>query len=147
VSYETVLVGSDGSASADLAVKEAAEIAARHEARLVIVTAYAARDDEQAQANVVPDDMRWAVTDMNQAEDRVRDGRRVATEVGVERTVTRAVAGSAAEVLLEAAEGYAADLIVVGSRGLTSGAHPILGSVAASVAHHAPCDVMIVQTS
>jgi len=52
-----------------------------------------------------------------------------------------------AEVILEAAGDFLADLIVVGSRGLTSHAHFILGSVAASVAHHAPCDVLVEHTT
>jgi nucleotide-binding universal stress UspA family protein len=38
-----------------------------------------------------------------------------------------------------------ADLIVVGSRGMT-GARRLLGSVPDNVAHHAPCTVMIVHT-
>jgi nucleotide-binding universal stress UspA family protein len=42
VTYENVVVGSDGSATAELAVRNAAEIAAEHGARLVIVTAYKA---------------------------------------------------------------------------------------------------------
>jgi nucleotide-binding universal stress UspA family protein len=65
----------------------------------------------------------------------------------VTRTVTHAVAGSAVDVLLDAAEAFSADLIVLGSKGLTRSTHAVLGSVAASVAHHAPCDVMIVQTT
>jgi nucleotide-binding universal stress UspA family protein len=50
-------------------------------------------------------------------------------------------------VLLTVASELDADLIVVGSRGLTSPARFVLGSVAGSVAHHAPCDVLIVQTT
>jgi len=37
--------------------------------------------------------------------------------------------------------------IVVGSQGLTGAARFVLGSVASSVAHHAPCDVCIVHTT
>lgn len=147
MTYENVLVGSDGSGTARRAVLEAAEIAAAHGARLVIVTAYKPSGDEMASQNTIPEDVRWAVTDVNQAEERVAEGRRLATEAGVKRTVTRAVAGSAVDVLLDAAETFAADLLVVGSRGLTSSAHVLLGSVASSVAHHAPCDVMIVHTT
>lgn len=143
--YRTVVVGSDGSSTAERAVRGAAEVAAGHGARLVIVTAYtpAAGGVER---DAVPAEIGWAVADVNQAEERVRAGRGIATSVGVTRTVTHAAAGSPADVLLDAAEQFSADLIVVGSRGLTRGAHVLLGSVAASVAHHAPCDVMIVET-
>jgi nucleotide-binding universal stress UspA family protein len=147
MTYEMVVVGSDGSATAELAVRSAAEIAAEHGARLVIVTAYQPNNNEMARQSTVPEDIRWAVTDVNQAEERVRHGRRLAESAGVTRTVSHAVAGSAVDVLLDAAETFSADLIVLGSKGLTRSTHAVLGSVAASVAHHAPCDVMIVRTT
>jgi nucleotide-binding universal stress UspA family protein len=145
--YQNVMVGSDGSVSAELAVKSAAAVAAQHGARLFIVTAYTPRGNETARQSAVPEDVRWAITDVNQAEDRVRAGLRLAAEAGVASTVTHAIAGSPVDVLLDAAESLSVDLIVVGSRGLTRSAHAVLGSVAASVAHHAPCDVMIVHTT
>jgi nucleotide-binding universal stress UspA family protein len=147
VTYENVVVGSDGSATAELAVHCAAEVAAEHGARLVIVTAYKPQGNEIALQSTVPDDVRWALSDVNQAEERVRHGRQLAEAAGVKRTVTHAVAGSAADVLLGAAETFFADLVVLGSKGLTPGSRAALGSVAASVAHHAPCDVMIVRTT
>jgi nucleotide-binding universal stress UspA family protein len=147
VTYETVVVGSDGSATAELAVRTAVEVAVEHGARLVIVTAYKAQGDEMARQSAVPEDIRWAVTDVNQAEDRVREARQLAAAAGLSGTVTRAEAGSAVDVILDAATTFSADLIVLGSKGLTPGTHSVLGSVAASVAHHAPCDVMIIQTT
>lgn len=147
MTYRTVVVGSDGSSTAELAVRTAAETAASHGARLVIVTAYSPQREEASRGQAVPDDLRWAVTDVNQAEERVADGRALASAAGVERTITHAVPGNAADVLLDAAESFSADLVVVGSRGLTRSAHALLGSVASSVAHHAPCDVLIVETA
>lgn len=47
--------------------------------------------------------------------------------------------------LCKVAEAIGADLIVVGNRGMT-GARRLLGSVPKSVAHHAPCSVLIVST-
>jgi nucleotide-binding universal stress UspA family protein len=146
MTYRTVVVGSDGSTTAELAVKTAATVAAEHDARLVIVTAYTP-GREDAGERTVPDDLAWTVADVNQAEERVAEGRAVAAQAGVRRTVTHAVAGSPVDVLLDAADSFNADLIVVGSRGLTRSTHALVGSVAASVAHHAPCDVMIVETS
>jgi nucleotide-binding universal stress UspA family protein len=146
MTYRTVMVGSDGSTTAEMAVKSAAEIAASHHARLVIVAAYTPTRDEATRQSAVPDDVRWAVTDVNQAEDRVRHGRAIAAEAGVVDTVTHAVAGSPVDVLLDAALAFRADLLVVGSVGLTRSTRVLIGSVASSVAHHAPCDVMIVRT-
>ena len=56
------------------------------------------------------------------------------------------VAGSAADALCDVATTVGADLIVVGNRGMT-GARRVLGSVPNSVAHSAPCSVLIVQTT
>jgi nucleotide-binding universal stress UspA family protein len=53
--------------------------------------------------------------------------------------------GNPAEALIDVAEQCGADLIVVGSRGMT-GTRRFLGSVPDKVSHHAGCSVMIVQT-
>ena len=61
--------------------------------------------------------------------------------------VAQAVAGNPPDVLLAAAADFGADVIVVGSKGLTGASRFVLGSVASAVSHHAPCDVLIVQTA
>lgn len=53
--------------------------------------------------------------------------------------------GDADHQLLLDAEAFAADLIVVGSRGLTGLPDFVLGSVARSVVHHAHCPVLVAQ--
>ncbi len=55
--------------------------------------------------------------------------------------------GHAADEILKAAKRIRADLIVVGSRGLTGLRRFLLGSVAHEVARHAPCSVMVVRQS
>lgn len=52
---------------------------------------------------------------------------------------------SAAQAIVEAAKNWAADLIVVGSHGRGFWSRALLGSVSNSVAHHAPCSMMIVR--
>lgn len=47
--------------------------------------------------------------------------------------------------IVEAAEKFGADLIVIGSHGYRSWERLLLGSVSDSVVHHAPCSVMIVR--
>lgn len=95
----------------------------------------------------MPADLRYVLTDRVQAEELAESGRAAAKAAGAGRVTVQALPGDPSEVLLEAAKDFDADLIVVGSRGLTSHAHFILGSVAASVAHHAPCDVLIAHTT
>ena len=53
--------------------------------------------------------------------------------------------GSPKEVIVERAEEWGADLIVMGSRGLGAWNRLLLGSVSNAVAHHAKCSVEIVR--
>lgn len=146
--YGSIVVGTDGSATAEKAVTQAAELAATDGARVVIVTAYTPGGaDAIRDINEVPDEIRFALTDRVQAEQLAERGRVIAKGKGAPKVVVQAIAGDPASVLLEAAKDFDADLIVVGSRGLTSHAHFILGSVASSVAHHAPCDVLVAHTT
>lgn len=144
MTYRTIVVGTDGSPSAERAVEQAVELAAADDARLVIVTAYE-RSDRQPDERL-PDDVRWMSTDPNEAERHARHGRHIAAEQGVEDVVVQALEGNPADELLEAADTFDADLIVVGSVGLTGSSRFLLGSVASSVLHHAPCDVLVVHT-
>jgi nucleotide-binding universal stress UspA family protein len=149
MSYKNIVVGTDGSPTAERAVVQAASLAAAEAARLIIVTAY--RPGEGAAHDVdsgaVPEDIRYMLTDRVQAEELGAHGRELAKEAGAGKVVVQAIPGEPAEVLLEAANDFGAEMIVVGSRGLSSHAHFILGSVAASVAHHAPCDVLVAHTT
>jgi nucleotide-binding universal stress UspA family protein len=54
--------------------------------------------------------------------------------------------GSPDSRIVEAAESFGADLIVVGSHGYNRWERLLLGSVSASVVHHAPCSVLVVRT-
>jgi nucleotide-binding universal stress UspA family protein len=53
--------------------------------------------------------------------------------------------GSPDSRIVEAAENFNADLIVVGSHGYNRWERLLLGSVSASVVHHAPCSVLVVR--
>ena len=55
------------------------------------------------------------------------------------------IQGSPRQVIVEEAESWGADLIVVGSRGLGAWNRLLLGSVSNAVVHHAKCSVEIVR--
>jgi len=55
--------------------------------------------------------------------------------------------GDPCDALIAVAQDVDADLIVVGSRGMTGVKRFVLGSVPNKIAHHAPCSVLIVDTS
>jgi nucleotide-binding universal stress UspA family protein len=69
----------------------------------------------------------------------------IATKRGIE-PVMHASKDDPEDALIKIAEEIHADLIVVGNRGM-KGARRVLGSVPNSVAHGAPCSVLIVDTT
>ena len=56
------------------------------------------------------------------------------------------IQGSPAKVIVDEAESWGADLIVMGSRGLGVWNRLLLGSVSNAVVHHAKCSVEVVRT-
>jgi len=53
--------------------------------------------------------------------------------------------GGPAQMILEAAKGWGADLVVVGSHGYGFLGRAFHGSVSDQVVHHAPCSVLVVR--
>ena len=143
--YQKIVVGTDGSDTASGAVTQAARLAKLCGASVHLVTAYKLAS---AMAAMAPETIAYVPSDQDartQAEavlERAADQVRAA---GV-KVETHACPGSAAEAIIQVAEGQSADLIMVGSRGMT-GARRLLGSVPNNVAHHAPCSVLIVHTA
>jgi nucleotide-binding universal stress UspA family protein len=150
VGYSNIIVGTDGSATAERAVDHAGTLAAADGARVIVVTAFTPGGPgpgSGSAADGIPDDLRFVLSDRIQAEELAERGRKRLKDAGVGKVVVQAIEGDPSSVLLEAAKDFDADLIVVGSKGLTSAAHFILGSVASSVSHHAPCDVLVAHTT
>ncbi|MEQ1788545.1 MAG: universal stress protein [Acidimicrobiales bacterium] len=149
MAYKSIVVGTDGSATAEQAVLQAASMAVADRARLVVVSAYepGSTPGSAVDPDSVPSDIRYTLTDRVQTEELAERGRALARRAGVDKVVVQSIEGEPAQVLLTAAADFDADLIVVGSKGLSSHAHFILGSVASSVAHHAPCDVLVAHTT
>lgn len=57
------------------------------------------------------------------------------------------ISGPPSQVIVEEAESWGADLVVMGSRGLGAWNRLLLGSVSSAVIHHAKCSVEIVRMS
>lgn len=144
--FTTIVVGTDGSATADDAVTKAGQLAKLTGAALHIVTAF-----RPVTELVVNPEFAALPVDVQSLVDPHADAQQIAGAAvarlvaeGVEASAHARV-GGAADALIGAAEDLKADLIVVGSRGM-AGARRMLGSVPNSVSHHAPCTVMIVST-
>ena len=139
---QTIVVGTDGSPSAEAAVRRATELATWSGARVHLVTAYP--DVPSYRERIVGSAKRGAVDLREVAEgvlaraaDEFRSG-----GVAVE---THAREGDPARVILDVAQEQDADLVVVGARGLTGFERFLLGSVSSKLSHHAPCSLMIVR--
>lgn len=151
--FKSIVVGTDGSETAEKAVAEAIELAKANGAALHIVTAFQVetlrrieREIEAEAAAAEAADMAWALNARDAVEARATQAVEAATDAGVDATPhTRE--DNPADALIDVAEEIDADLIVVGNRGMTGARRFVLGSVPNRVSHHAPCSVLIVRTS
>ncbi|TMD05927.1 MAG: universal stress protein [Chloroflexi bacterium] len=146
----SIVAGTDGSATAERAVRQAVALAASFGARLHLVSAHrleggaAPPDDLRA----VPDglsDLGWQVTTAGAAEAVPTRAAGPIRRAGVD-VVTHARRGDPVGALIAVAEEETADLIVVGSKGVRSARRLVVGSVAGSLLRHAPCGVYVVRT-
>jgi nucleotide-binding universal stress UspA family protein len=74
------------------------------------------------------------------AAERIESGKASGLEI-----ITKIISGSAREAILDEAEKWGADLIVLGSHGYNGWQRFLLGSVSHAVATHAHCSVEIVR--
>ena len=142
--YTRVVVGTDGSATADKAVETAANLARQLRATLHVVTAYRQPGAGMGGASGAAMAESGGAGLQSEAAKQIADKAAGTWGEGVSAEA-HAFPGHAADALLEAAQTIGADLIVVGSKGMT-GARRVLGSVPNSVAHGASCAVLIVKT-
>jgi nucleotide-binding universal stress UspA family protein len=148
MTYKRILVGTDGSATAEAAIRHAARLAKSMGADLNLVSAYSAPDPKQVSRWVEEAGQEFVglITGTTAAESAVEHGQVAAKEEGVEATAAY-VEGDPGEVLITTAESDGIDLVVVGNKGMTGAKRFLLGSVPHKVSHHAPCDVLIVHTT
>jgi len=144
--FSKIVVGKDGSDTAAAAVALATELARQSGATLHVVNAYriptAAIAVAHAGAAAATDDA-LGVAAVKDDSDELLGGVAEATQ-GVP-VQTHSVAGEPADAVINVAKGVEADLIVVGSKGM-QGARRLIGSVPNSIAHRAPCHVLIAKT-
>jgi nucleotide-binding universal stress UspA family protein len=142
---ETIAVGTDGSDTAQKAVDFAMDMAERYGAKLVIASAYkpVSEDRLRKEQEEAPQEIQWSINPSEDVDATLRAVEQEAKERGL-KYASEARNGDPADVLCDIAEDQGADIIVVGNKGMQ---RRILGSVPNSVAHKAPCSVMVVKTT
>jgi nucleotide-binding universal stress UspA family protein len=147
MSIDPIVAGTDGSATAEVAVDKAAELARALGARVHVVAAYSSASSGAwmaAAAMAVPGFVDDGTA--RQAAEQIVDRTSARLRHSGLQVATHVCQGEPAEVLMSVADGENAQMIVVGNRGM-AGARRVLGSVPNRVSHHARCGVLIVPTS
>lgn len=134
--FNSIVVGTDGSATAARAVDEAVQLAKDHGAELHIVSAFG-KPGEARQATHLNSGSVNAVLD---------DAARVAKVAGVSAH-KHVLDTEPGEGIVAAAAELDADLIVVGNRLIRGIQGYFMGSVPAAVLRDAPCSVLVVRTT
>ena len=122
-----ILVATDRSETAERAVAFAGDMAARYDAELLLLRVLLNDDGVLAEA----------------ARELAEQARELAGERGHSSVV---VAEDPAEAIIEAVSRERADVVVVGSVGMSGRKEFLLRNVPNRVSHNAPCTVVIVQT-
>ena len=131
-----IIVGYDGSDTAQRALERAATLAGGSDQIVVVAAAEPhARSGITQGAHLDPSGVRERLNDLEKAKQFFSE-----KNIEVETIEVEDDPGSA---IVEAAEG--ADLIIVGSRGLNPMQRLLLGSVSSKVVHRAGCDVLVVR--
>jgi nucleotide-binding universal stress UspA family protein len=146
--FDRIVVGTDGSETAGEAVRRAAELAKISKSELNIVSAFEPVSQGQLheEARDVPGDVANVVNPREAVNVTLDNAAGVAKKEKVD-VQKHPREGDPADAILDVAEEIKADLIIVGNKGMTGAKRFLLGSVPNKVSHHAPCSVMIIQTT
>ena len=152
--YTNVVVGTDFSETAEVAVEQAAKIAKAFGASLHIVTAFKPAMSTTIAGSSLEAMAFGGATAIIEAESKIAD--EVETRLSALqkhyakeglKVQTHGLASDPADAIVDVAEACGADLIVVGNRGMGGVKRFVLGSVPNKISHHAPCSVLIAATS
>lgn len=147
-----IIIATDGSKFSTTAVEAACDLIRDDEKTwIMIISAYEAQVPMAAepfaisaeyyqQLDMFADKIAHTAAD---AAARIIKGRFPGDKVEV---TTKVELGRPAEIIIECAEKWHPDLIVVGSHGRNFWGRLALGSVSDAVLHHAPCSVLIVRS-
>jgi nucleotide-binding universal stress UspA family protein len=144
-----ILLAVDGSADSAAAVEAVAQRPWPPQSEVKVITA--------AETPLMVGMEPWVPSQeyFDQVEKAVREAAQAVIDAALEKLKTiedkrlkissETIPGSPREAIVDKAERWGADLIVMGSRGLGAWNRLLLGSVSSAVIHHAKCSVEVVR--
>ena len=141
---DKIVVGTDGSETAQRAVDEAVRLAKALAGELHVVTGYRALRGAKIPTAPAGAAKVWAPLPDSLAEGIINEAVSRIRAAGVQ-VHPHLLEEDPADALVEVANQVGAQMIVVGNRGM-AGARRVLGSVPNKVSHAARCNVLIVST-
>jgi nucleotide-binding universal stress UspA family protein len=145
-----ILIATDGSEFSHAAVEKACELIKNEsEIEIKLVSVYALPTIATEPFMGSPDLYQKVSEDEKElAEDDVEKARRIILDRLPNSVVTaEVVMGTPGQMIVETADDWKPDFIVVGSHGRGFWARSLLGSVSDAVVHHAQCSVLVVRDS
>lgn len=144
--YQTILVGIDGSTQAKEAFEKAVEVARRNDGRVIVATVIEPQTNAMMGYAPLVDNI--MEVEEQQAKEMLQEAKEYAASVDFKNLEGIVAFGSAKVVLAkELPEQYKVDLIMVGQSGLNAVERFITGSVASYIIRQATCDVLVVTPS
>jgi nucleotide-binding universal stress UspA family protein len=132
-----ILVAYDGSDGAKKALDQAARLAHNGASVSVVSVAELLPQFGRAAPMLVPEED-------EERKRELREAKAALAGKGIDASIVER-RGDAATMIIDEAEHEAAEVIVMGTRGLNTAQRWLLGSVSSKVVEHAPCNVMIVR--
>ena len=143
--YTQVLVGTDGSETAQCAVHAAGAVANALLVRATVVTSwYRDHVDDYEQIANVGSETSAGARNSAWATDVSVDGAALLREAGVEDVRTATPEGGPADSLVRLSDDRPGSLVVVGTVGLDRTADRLLGNIPHQLTHHAHADLLLI---
>lgn len=142
--FRRIAVATDGSPTAEAALDVAIDLARRYSADLLVLAVAPlppvfATPNAPIVPSTVPEDL------TPQFQELVGRAVARAQSAGVKGVSGLCDEGIVVDCLLEQVRSHGTDLLVVGSRGLSTAQRLLLGSVSTGLVTHAPCPVLVVR--
>jgi len=136
--FERILVAVDGSPQSEKTILVAVDLARRYGSAVTVVHVREYERYEGSDVDLGPPIPAEEL--VNGVLARFRDG-----GVDTQGEIRRVSSGNTPQQIVEVAAESHADLIIMGSRGMTEWKSLLLGGVANKVVHHATCPVLLVR--